>query len=1517
MTKKKKDFRFLTIGFFLMICFICLPKIFVKAATTPKVTTDDDVVYKPKAVADGYKSVLNVGSITKDDDIEQPVNSMDYKLKFKKNVTSRDINIKISGKDKEKFLIQKDDNGVPKKVLLKYPYEEEMKNKADIVLDAKITVTLKGVACSKTYGYNDEAKAKDLVITISDITLNKYHKKYGKDNYLQVFRYKEGGKAGPWLYSATATDSNAEKYSTSLHKKIFKGNGGGSKYKVKMNIVGAKSGEKFVFAMRDIDMPDINSTIGQVDAAYNDYSEGVNFISGFYSNTMKVLREGKNSSLLYVKTDGDKITRVIGSCGDLHGSYQYFAGFTILANAEETVFEWTGGYFCGDGICDFGQFDDSEEHEVIIKHVLLNKELGDNELKEISKNVLKSQEDGRVRENLQDDSQEFSAENISYSYEQMYYGESEEEYSYLKMVIDNEQINESESYVFDKYDKKDHTIVFYYVPYYVRVKHVILSSELGDEEVKNINNAILNNDFSSGALNGKIFRYVNVIENGLKLIEPGSVNEWQWEEFVFDKTTLDEKYSQIYYEDPSDVDDEVEKNNSGVDDAGAEESGSDNGEIEHKYMKMLIDADETNTENFYSFSTFDKKNHTIVFYYRPYEINLSYYVLFEETEETAKEAVKTEDNDFGRRLFFKKEQILDKELEYYFDDAVKLGYIGNDDFFYVMVLDGEIVKEQDDDGNEDYVDEISFCKGDHNLSFCYFVPIHITGIPANGFPDFGKLDSPDYLFDSVEKEIPYNKTFIASDRHDEDLTNNFWKYLDTYIVIRDATGYSIAEDFEMQPDKMITDYEKIKVGISEDETEVVEVVKGEGPTISISKDEYVDIIKNEKEPEIIIAYFYTDRQKLTIEHRYLTKENDLDTAKLIISPPEEKWLIRGADSKYYPPLKNYIYRDIYNLNGTAVKFVEKTDEDEEDYPPKPIDHKETYNLYITNMDTYDVREDGVEVQYSDDIARDPNRDGQVLTFYYSPAKLLIPEHPDDKVKYGDGGYFLSKDVQNQIIPTPKFEYDFKSKDKYYWVLDKEAPMQVQFLFTDLDDLNTDNVVASREYSISDSNYDFEANAKLTFSFDVYDGEKYYTRNTSVNIDELDLSEYTRRIVYEDYGNGEKIPIVYKVWTIDLEDFIVSVTNKEGIQQQLADAGRNFSIKFYLNFKCSAGEDFEEIREGWSYINNIEIVGQVYDFKVTNLHDGDKVWKNSLMEYVKNNKVEFRADELPIGQGNEQQNAKYNAGIMQGTPFYFSVATKGKSSKSIEIVPTYYFVPKNDEALKKVKMYVKGKEVSDTLRLTKANDNFRTSEQLLLKPEYQTDRIKGMEIYKSLYQNLQPNIGTYGGIVIGSALRTPFWNYFTSDDDNGKVWWNLKNGDADATARKDLFESVNHWYGDYTVPNDAVFRDESGTILKDGIIMVTFSIKTKYGENGSGNYYLGYNLPSPDGEPKETQWQVEGFGDVNEIGEDTIIYMPRTTLGQKPIEEKEIEILNKTGEVPVILYDGTKRTAQNYETAGTH
>lgn len=341
------------------------------------------------------------------------------------------------------------------------------------------------------------------------------------------------------------------------------------------------------------------------------------------------------------------------------------------------------------------------------------------------------------------------------------------------------------------------------------------------------------------------------------------------------------------------------------------------------------------------------------------------------------------------------------------------------------------------------------------------------------------------------------------------------------------------------------------------------------------------------------------------------------------------------------------------------------------------------------------------------------------------------------------------------------------------------------------------------------------------------------------------------------------------------------------------------------YKLKAILSSDESVEGSAYVT---VVGAVYDFTITNLDGsdvtGDSIWKNAL--FGKNK--EYKANETPIGQGS-QQPQKYYEAIKRGTRFYFSLNTLGAANESIVITPSFYYFSNDGKTVEQVNMGSKYSVNTRSISLTDAN---RVTD------EFTKERKMKSTMGGTLA--ISAGIGNYERITLGTDVSTPYLGIVND------VKATLQ---GTAKTNKDLYKVANHWYGDYSIPNDAKFFDkDEKEVDENGYIVVYFSIITrKRNEKNKLADYLAYNLDSPFVQSEKiSEWNYERQGKKVSKGTDDYKFtLPKTNVGSHEVVKTQGNIWKKAGKDTTAAHTATiiyslkpnVSTKQNVTSAGTH
>ena len=515
---------------------------------------------------------------------------------------------------------------------------------------------------------------------------------------------------------------------------------------------------------------------------------------------------------------------------------------------------------------------------------------------------------------------------------------------------------------------------------------------------------------------------------------------------------------------------------------------------------------------------------------------------------------------------------------------------------------------------------------------------------------------------------------------------------------------------------------------------------------------------------------------------------------------------------------------------------------------------------------------GTESTVSVDINPDIPGNQELVFLYVTPALIFGETDPNPDPHYPDGDDYdnIREHLGVGVIPDDLNNQYVGQKDKaYYWVLDEKGGLTYRFAM-----LHIDSASVSVE-------------SKASIPFDVYIGGVLKKKDTEIGMTYKKVGSKNGYDIYE--GKIENIYV--PIW-VDEAEYEITVSVRATTVLNGVTSQSNWGIEHA----------------------KVTVVGRIYDFSVTNLQ-GDDIWKTSLFTTYKTDNGEHEADTLPIGQNTNtsklQQNPKYLYGIKQGSKVFFSVNTKGSANTGIKILPKFYYIDKAGNWIGEVKAYSKNQEITaiDLVRSSAANDSYRVTQ------EYKNELVTARSVYSGVKYD-KSGIGSYAKILLGAENRTPYLGYWTNTATQDSESLIAKFGSAltmdqissnTGISKIELYKEANHWYGDYMLPSDTKYYKDGTQLAQDGFVVVYFSIVSTRGNDD----YLAYNKSS--GKETKTQWQVEQNGNNS-------YNIPKTLTNQtgKTITSW-LQPANPAymGAAPVMIYQISQSTSQNYDTVGTH
>ena len=358
---------------------------------------------------------------------------------------------------------------------------------------------------------------------------------------------------------------------------------------------------------------------------------------------------------------------------------------------------------------------------------------------------------------------------------------------------------------------------------------------------------------------------------------------------------------------------------------------------------------------------------------------------------------------------------------------------------------------------------------------------------------------------------------------------------------------------------------------------------------------------------------------------------------------------------------------------------------------------------------------------------------------------------------------------------------------------------------------------------------------------------------------------------------------------------------------------------------------------------VEVLGEIYDLQVNYSNDLD--WKN-IQSGLYNQKYVL-ANEFPFGntydsgaQLSQNANSSYNNAPKLGYSATISMKTKGRKSNNLELnVKGFSFVPKSGGNSQEVDLwyrpqtgspYVKIEPGSDIgkIYLAPASGTMNINSLDLVRTSQLYSKEKRSTLYnKFLYTNLPYNysmkidVGSLGKVTIPQQFRFAYDNteeYSGVDgkykDSDYEIFYDAAKGIPDRSEGgfDRIFGSVGIWYGSYGLPNTTIAvpkgtnpNGNASAIKKNGYILVSFDITSKYNMTTGGRNYDYLNYKGPEARYKKTE-SSEKAGLRKDPSK-----VPEFSFG----ETKTIRLENgKTATVPanaILMYESDLRAAQDY------
>ncbi|MBD7966466.1 hypothetical protein H9647_00130 [Paenibacillus sp. Sa2BVA9] len=390
--------------------------------------------------------------------------------------------------------------------------------------------------------------------------------------------------------------------------------------------------------------------------------------------------------------------------------------------------------------------------------------------------------------------------------------------------------------------------------------------------------------------------------------------------------------------------------------------------------------------------------------------------------------------------------------------------------------------------------------------------------------------------------------------------------------------------------------------------------------------------------------------------------------------------------------------------------------------------------------------------------------------------------------------------------------------------------------------------------------------EVYFPFDVYSGDQrtFYPKNTWISVPVTQL----------------EMEFFLPVW-VDEEDYTVLFRTIA----ENAPADLSHQRDANTNLAHHVATDSAEV----------EVIGRLYDFHITDIADyeWENVFRSSPGSYVpsgfsywtglkgidgaaRGNKLPYN---LPVRPGSHPVQSYANVAVNTGYHFKFDVKTKGNmfsSTDGIRITPAFYYVAEDGTERQEVDLYYSkgnkhfiriGSEQDEEKRFVVLNTRLRNV------PLTEMADTAAYRYAKELSDDdrHQTSKGVYTAQYVTGAAKTPAWA--------GRYSWMLLSRDLRTfMGPKDKLPegvdtyrasaSIQHWYGEYSLPADVVavkkgtslekyaraemLDDQSDVLLKNGYIIVNFNMESI--QNGDTvNPHLQY-IHSP----LMNQWRLEGY-----------------------------------------------------------
>ncbi|WP_229106862.1 DUF5704 domain-containing protein [Paenibacillus sp. 1001270B_150601_E10] len=342
---------------------------------------------------------------------------------------------------------------------------------------------------------------------------------------------------------------------------------------------------------------------------------------------------------------------------------------------------------------------------------------------------------------------------------------------------------------------------------------------------------------------------------------------------------------------------------------------------------------------------------------------------------------------------------------------------------------------------------------------------------------------------------------------------------------------------------------------------------------------------------------------------------------------------------------------------------------------------------------------------------------------------------------------------------------------------------------------------------------------------------------------------------------------------------------------------------------------------------VEVIGRVYDFRVTDIMDpnwelvfrkqvgskeatGAGYWTglNGIDGAPRGNQVPFR---LPIAPGSHPGTGYQHTSVKTGYAFKFDLKTKGNMfgpADRIHLKPTYYFVDKNGKNRQEVDLYTHTKEKL-FLKIGSKEDTLKR--YVILNTRLRNLAESSIQRTASVFYDLyQPNISLSKSQYVEQWRKQAVEQAWVGSYTDLSLPERLRlfigptaNQIPDSVNASRAEASIQQWYGEFNVPAQIYivpkgfdlskqfnFDDKASFFLRDGYLIVNFDIETVRDGRADAPHLQYIHAPLTN------QWKREGF--VNQVK------LPSGAM-----------ISLRDGDI--LFYHGDQSSLQDYKVGGTH